>query len=173
MKSFMKFFAVIVACATLVFASGCASTGGFNNQAAEQALITSAAAVGTTTAITPPTGNPAYIPYFVAGQNALSVVAGSTNQLSVSAIESALQSALASTGSGNPNVNAEANLVIPLVVNILNADLENSTNAVIQNQQLQLACEWIATGIGQGLVSANIPPAKLTAKLEQAAHSKK
>jgi hypothetical protein len=165
MKYFNKFILGLALVASLFLGVGCA-TGPQINPALEQAGITTAAAVGTQIAITPPTGNAANIPYFKAGESALNVLSGETNQLSIADITAALDKAI-----GN---NQYANLIAPLVLNILNADLQNTgTNSVVQNQQLRDACGWIATGIGEGLGNANLPPASVALKLSLVKPNKK
>jgi hypothetical protein len=127
---------------TSVLLVGCATTSTQNTQT-EQVVIETASDVATVAVLQK---NPQYKPAFIEGAALLNVLAGSTNQLSVSSAESALNQF--------DFTNQYGALLTPIVINILNADLTNSgTNSVIQNAQVQQALSWIATGINEGLGS--------------------
>lgn len=132
-----------IICVTLlaILFVGCASTS--NQQAqTEQLLVTTGAAAGT---ITDLQSHPQDAPYFIAGEQILNTLGGSTNQLSAAAVDAALAAA--------GDTNTTERLIAPLVVNVINAYGGNATNG-LSNAQIQSICLWAATGIGEGLGSA-------------------
>ena len=143
--------ASIVIAVIISFAlAGCGTTGANNiaTPANEQAVILSAAALGTTYALQQ---TPQDAVYFAAAETVLQNIAGTTNQIDARTIDEAL----VKSGETNPIVN----VAITSAINLANAYIKQSniTN-VVHNAALQNAALWISQGISQGL--STVPPIK-------------
>lgn len=137
----------VVALAAFLFV-GCATNSSPNNgynQAAEEALITTAAATGTEIALTPPTGNPQYALYFVGAEQALGSISSGTNEVSVTTVEAALQQA----GVTNAIVASAIENAITMGDELIQATAGTNQNA--QVTAARLVAGDVSAGIKQGL----------------------
>ena len=124
-----------IALASLVFA-GCSTTPA-NSPVTDQAIII-AAQLGTATVLTK---SPQDAPYFIAAETVLQGLAGSTNQVNVTSVKTAL----AAAGETNP-------IVTLAIVDALNlADAYIASNGSTNTSAFQNAAGDVATGIAQGI----------------------
>ena len=125
--------AVILAAA--LFSSGCAT---FQYSPNAQAAITAAAALGTSYDLMQ---RPSDLPYFVAAEQELYIIANSTNTVSAKNIEAALEQA----GQTNKFVNS----ALITGINLANGFIQS--NQSTNTQSLNIACGWLADGIAQSV----------------------
>jgi len=131
----------VIALAGLLFV-GCSTTNSINNNAAEQALITTAAATGTEITLQQ---DPQYTLYFVGAEQALASIASGTNEVSVTTVESALDKA----GVTNAIIATAIENAITLGDDFIKQSA--GTNASAQFVAAQQVAGDVATGIQQGL----------------------
>ena len=146
----IKLFSTLTAGLIFLGLVGCSTTNvsSIATPANEQAVISSASALGTTYALQQ---TPTDAIYFAAAETVLQNIAGTTNQINAFTIDQAL------IQSGETN--AIVNVAITSAINLANAYIQqaNTTN-LVSSVPLKNAALWISQGIAQGL--ATVPPAK-------------
>ena len=145
--------AVVSAIAALAILVGC-STVTPSQQAVTDFIIQSAATDATIIEIQ---SHPEYTPDFVAGEQALAVLAGTTNQLNAASIEAIMVQA--------GQTNLVSKLLTANLVGLANTYIANAgTNSVAQNAAVKSIANDLAVGIGAGLPQGLV---KAAAKLKK------